>query len=112
MGTASTVDAKALSVTRRRTLFVRFDLAHAVSMSRNDLAFATLTVSLIALGTTGCGSSKKQQPTQIPNPASVYCVKSGGKVDSVTTENGTASYCILPDGTRIDEWEYFRQHNP
>jgi uncharacterized protein len=71
-----------------------------------------LTVALVALMCVGCGSSTKQQPTQIPNPASVYCEKSGGKVDFVTTANGTAGYCMLPDGTRIEEWEYFRQHNP
>ncbi len=71
-----------------------------------------LTVAIVALMCAGCGSSKKQQPTQIPNPASVYCEKSGGKLDFVTTANGTAGYCTLPDGTRIEEWEYFRQHNP
>jgi uncharacterized protein len=71
-----------------------------------------LAIAVLALTGASCGSSKKQQPTQIPNPASVYCEKSGGKVDFVTTANGTAGYCNLPDGTRIDEWEYFRQHNP
>ena len=46
------------------------------------------------------------------NPASEFCVESGGEVDIVTEADGQVGYCVLPDGTRVDEWEYFRENSP
>lgn len=45
---------------------------------------------------------------RIANPASVYCEEQGGTVDIVDESDGQVGYCVLPDGTRIEEWEYFR----
>jgi len=42
------------------------------------------------------------------NPASVYCVEQGGRVDIVDEGGGQSGYCELPDGRRIEEWEYYR----
>lgn len=53
----------------------------------------------------GCGSDDTKQPAQLPNPASVFCESRGGAVDLST------GICTLPDGTAIDEWEYFRRES-
>jgi putative hemolysin len=45
---------------------------------------------------------------QIGNPASQYCVDQGGTLELVDETAGQVGYCNLPDGTRIEEWEYFR----
>jgi len=43
------------------------------------------------------------------NPASEYCVSQGGEVVIVTAaDGGQQGVCHLPDGTKVDEWEYFR----
>ena len=44
----------------------------------------------------------------IANPASVYCVQQGGRVEIVDTDKGQIGICVLPDGRRIEEWEFFR----
>ena len=60
----------------------------------------------------GCGGddSTPSDTTlpEIANPASVYCVEQGGTVEIVDESDGQVGYCNLPDGTRIEEWEYFR----
>ncbi len=45
----------------------------------------------------------------IPNPASVYCVQNGNKLEIHTADDGSQSgTCIFPDGSTCDEWAYFR----
>ncbi len=71
----------------------------------------------------GCGSDATSSTTTsrpaasdtvndtvgVPNPASVYCKEQGGEVVIVTAADGSQSgRCRLPDGTEVDEWEYFR----
>ena len=47
------------------------------------------------------------------NPASEFCVKQGGKLETKKdAEGGEYALCHLPDGTVVEEWEYFRQHAP
>lgn len=46
----------------------------------------------------------------IANPASVFCVKNGGKSVIETEADGQRGYCLLPDGTKVDEWEHFREN--
>lgn len=83
-------------------------------MMRRSL-FATL---LLFVGLAACSDDTEPATTtaapvetnvQIANPASQYCVDQGGTVEIVTESDGEVGYCNLPDGTRIDEWEYFRQ---
>ncbi len=73
-------------------------------------------VLLIAAGafTMGaCGDDSEPSPspdtTGIANPASTFCVEQGGTVEIVDETDGQVGYCNLPDGTRVEEWEYFRQ---
>ncbi|MGI3004345.1 putative hemolysin [Shewanella algae] len=47
-----------------------------------------------------------------PNPAAVFCVESGGKLELVQEQNGTVGYCHLPDGSIVEEWTYFRANQP
>ena len=45
---------------------------------------------------------------QIGNPASQYCVDQGGTLEMVDETAGQVGYCNLQNGTRVEEWEYFR----
>jgi putative hemolysin len=38
----------------------------------------------------------------IANPAAVFCAEQGGETV------GPEPMCVLPDGTEVDAWEYFR----
>jgi uncharacterized protein len=49
---------------------------------------------------------------QMPNPASVYCIERGGAIDIKESSTGDVTYCALPDGTKVDEWEFYRQNHP
>ena len=45
----------------------------------------------------------------IGNPASDFCESRGGKIEFVAGANGVRrGFCVLPDGSRVDEWVYFR----
>jgi hypothetical protein len=47
----------------------------------------------------------------LPNPASVFCIQQGGRVEIVRDRAGNErGICVLPDGRRVDEWKYFRAH--
>lgn len=53
-----------------------------------------------------------QQGAQIANPASVNCEQKGGKLEIVEGPGGQQGICVLPDGTRCDEWAFFRGECP
>ena len=80
---------------------------------KNYLAIAVLVLSLAA-----CGDDEDEPadtstplttetPTQLANPASDYCVSQGGTVELVDEDDGQVGYCNLPDGRRIEEWEFY-----
>jgi putative hemolysin len=46
--------------------------------------------------------------TQIANPASVNCEKKGGKLEMRTEPAGQFGVCVFPDGSRCEEWRFFR----
>ncbi|MDO5657584.1 MAG: DUF333 domain-containing protein [Paracoccus sp. (in: a-proteobacteria)] len=46
-----------------------------------------------------------------PNPASVYCIEQGGRLEIRRTAEGDAGYCHLPDGRVVEEWALFRAAN-
>ena len=45
----------------------------------------------------------------LANPASVFCVKSGGKSEIRRGANGEYGVCRLPDGRVVEEWTYYRE---
>lgn len=68
-----------------------------------------IIVALVFLAA-GCTSSQKQvKPIGMANPASVHCIKQGGKLDIVKESGGEVGYCTLPTGERIEEWSLFRR---
>lgn len=69
--------------------------------SIGDAEFVRLVQTAVAKLHDGTG------PEQA-NPASAYCVEQGGQVDIVDEADGQVGYCELPDGRRIEEWEYYR----
>ena len=44
----------------------------------------------------------------LPNPASAFCIKSGGKLEIRKGSGGEYGVCRLADGHEIEEWAYFR----
>lgn len=61
-----------------------------------------------------CGTSGKEDAPMVgmSNPASEFCVKQGGKLEvKKDKDGGEYALCHLPDGTVVEEWEYFRQNN-
>ena len=44
----------------------------------------------------------------LANPASVFCVQSGGKSEIRTGPRGQYGVCRLPDGRVVEEWAYYR----
>ena len=42
------------------------------------------------------------------NPASVYCIDQGGKLEIREGDGGQYGVCVMPDATECDEWEFFR----
>jgi len=77
--------------------------------------FAMAALSLAACGGDDAPTTTDEPVTtdapggaQIGNPASQYCVDQGGTLEMVDETTGTVGYCILADGTRVEEWEYFR----
>ena len=48
-------------------------------------------------------------PVGVANPASVYCIKQGGKLEIVTATDGSQSGdCIFNNGSKCEEWAFFR----
>ena len=71
---------------------------------------------MFLLAVAACGSDEGPSNTTtsagLANPASEFCIEQGGLVEIVDEPDGQVGYCNLPDGTRIEEWEYFRSQAP
>jgi putative hemolysin len=50
-----------------------------------------------------------QQALALANPASVFCVQSGGKSEIRNGPRGQYGVCRLPNGRVVNEWKYYRQ---
>lgn len=54
-------------------------------------------------------SENTGQAIGMANPAFVYCVSQGGKIEPKRDAQGAEySLCHLPNGKVVEEWEYFR----
>jgi len=49
---------------------------------------------------------------RLANPASVFCIEQYGELEIVDTLDGQVGYCILPDGSRCEEWAFYRGECP
>lgn len=79
---------------------------------RGSLTILT-AVSLVMMFACGADDTEPETTTPdtstgIANPASIFCVERGGTLEIVDESGGEVGYCNLPDGTRIEEWEYYR----
>ena len=79
---------------------------------RRILLMGIVAVSLVACGDDNSPpDTTAADSTQIANPASEYCVAQGGTVEIVDEAEGQVGYCNLPDGQRIEEWDYFNSRD-
>lgn len=66
-------------------------------------------VLILPLAVMACAPKPANQPAiGMANPASVHCVKAGGRVEIRKETAGEVGYCHLPDGRVIEEWKFFR----
>lgn len=66
-------------------------------------------VLILPLAVMACAPKPANQPViGMANPASVHCVKAGGRVEIRKETAGEVGYCHLPDGRVIEEWKFFR----
>ena len=49
-----------------------------------------------------------QSAAAFSNPASVFCVQSGGRSEIRNGPRGQYGVCRLPNGRLVDEWAYYR----
>ena len=88
---------------RQRTLILGFTMAIAsLAACGGDDAPTTTDAPVTTDAPAAPGGA------QIGNPASQYCVDQGGTLEMVDETAGTVGYCNLQNGTRVEEWEYFR----
>lgn len=71
---------------------------------------AVAALLLVACGDDDESDDDNNTPqNQLANPASVFCVEQGGELEIVDEADGQIGFCNLPDGTRVEEWQYFRE---
>ena len=83
--------------------------------NKTILAVLTLLIFILA-GIFFFRFAKQSQPkpaeennvAQIANPASVLCVKNGGKLDIADEASGQEYLCSFPNGQKCEEWAFFR----
>lgn len=76
------------------------------------MAAASAVVAASAALLTGCQTTDAEDMPAIgtPNPASVWCMEKGGRLEIVKDKDGNESgLCVLPTGERVDEWTLFRR---
>ncbi len=81
-------------------------------MAKLMKAAAAAATAAVAAMTAGCQTTPKEEMPMIgmPNPASVWCMEKGGRLEIVKDKDGNESgVCVLPSGERVDEWTLFRR---
>ena len=69
-----------------------------------------LAALLTIAAASSCGA--RAEAATLANPASVYCGQRGGRSEiAVGANGGQQGICVLRDGTRVDEWSYFRNNH-
>lgn len=73
--------------------------------------FSWSIISASCLLAIGCTSGNSGGVAR-PSPASEYCVSKGGKLEFRKDKDGNEfAMCRLPDGSAVEEWEFFRKNN-
>jgi hypothetical protein len=45
----------------------------------------------------------------LPNPAAQFCEEQGGDYDIREGDKGMVGVCVMPDGSELDAWSYYRE---
>lgn len=56
-------------------------------------------------------ASEQEPSAGAVSPASKFCVDSGGRVQIAPSEDGEVGICILPDGQRVEEWDFYESNS-
>ncbi len=70
-----------------------------------------------SVGLTGCAAGTPEPAaeavgTDLANPAATFCVGEGNEYVIRSGNGGSVGICILPDGSEVDAWDYFRANGP
>jgi putative hemolysin len=80
-----------------------------VKMFRQALPKLVVLIGVVICAACSPGQTSPTTEPNMPNPASVHCEQSGGKLEMVQdADGGTAGVCIFPDGSQCEEWAFFR----
>jgi putative hemolysin len=56
-----------------------------------------------------CAANIPEDNNQIANPASVFCIENGGKLEiRADSDGGQYGVCKFVNGSECEEWKYFR----
>jgi putative hemolysin len=69
------------------------------------------------VGLMGCAAAAPEPAaevaaTDLANPAATFCVGEGNQYLIRSGNGGSVGICILPDGSEVDAWDYFRANGP
>ena len=64
---------------------------------------------MVVINSGCCAQSNESHDIGMANPASVHCIRMGGKIDLVKEDAGVVGYCTLSTGERKEEWSMYRQ---
>ncbi len=73
-------------------------------MNKPSLTMAMAVTALLA-----GWSSYDTEYTSASNPASVYCVQQGGKLEAFTENGGRVTYCVFSEDERVEQWQFYRE---
>lgn len=84
-------------------------------MTKLTITFGGTLILLLSTSLVGCTSKdspyKKTEYQMVSNPAAVYCVQQEGKLDTITEDSQRITYCELPNGERVEQWQFYRQNH-
>lgn len=91
----------------RRALTAAIDALDRAAKAKPAQAWTPATYEVWSNGTA-------TQPSGVgmANPASVFCTSMGGTLSIVDEASGQVGYCYPLDGSRVEEWAYFRANAP
>lgn len=72
-----------------------------------------ITLMMLTLQLTACTPhAAESQRLSMRNPASEWCVQGGGQLIKESSTSGSALFCLLPSGERIEQWALFHRDHP
>ena len=86
-------------------------MAHTRKLGSAIIAAALAGAALAQI--TGCAEEEvTSQQVAAPNPAALYCQKSGGEhLILVRSDGSSQGVCRFPDGSEVDAWSMFRRRH-